>query len=296
MACHSLFVPALHVLSLHAEYQPRIYPAVRLFWSANRPSRCPGFNVAHTAYCCPRRRYGVSTNLDFTVAMSPVRSTGIRGVKHHAVQPAQQGDCGRRERSPAVRLLHMDHSTPASPSISDGQPTPPTPSPKQMSAGPPAPTMPIVERAAGLEHGADRITEQEVKGHQRGRTAVPPKKKARCEKPTIEIEAQLVDEEGRVTVVRTTDPITTTRGDEENKEDKRATFLSVESKKQAIPVCHTAPHSRSSGSRNGSRKSSSSGSSGRFNDTHPSGYTPTPFYFTLVKALTGKRKRWLSCE
>lgn len=27
------------------------------------------------------------------------------------------------------------------------------------------------------------------------------------------------------------------------------------------------------------------------NDTHPSGYNPTPFYYTLVKALTGKRKR-----
>jgi len=26
-------------------------------------------------------------------------------------------------------------------------------------------------------------------------------------------------------------------------------------------------------------------------DTQPPGYTPTPFYFTLVNALTGKRKR-----
>lgn len=153
--------------------------------------------------------------------------------------------------------------------------TPPQPQ-RTSSASAPAPAAATVDMTIGLELGADRtMGGQEVEEQESGDVAEAEQTKRddNTTTTTVEIRPRLIREGERPTLSTTDPKISISEGrDEEEKEVGAETYHPI-----ATTGHFPATHSQRSNS-----------------NTHPhppDGYTPTPFYFTLVKALTGKRKR-----
>eukprot|EP00752_Nemacystus_decipiens_P012252 g10860.t1 len=271
----------------------------------------------------PRRvtRFRVPRDREYyTDGRSPVRflspSSPERGSLRRAGRPEHEleQELGQEHRRPVVRLLHMDDPTgaarlPPFPASLSVLPTPPpSPEPQPPEKAPATQTSParaVNNGAAIKEIGID------VRGHARkaGTSTVAAAAAGReeCGGGARAMELRRphggragVEVEGGSATDSSVDAATatTTEGEDDGH--------GADGTKEALPELagDDAAVPENEGGRRGKprRGVEAPSGAGGLHDTHPPGYSPTPFYFTLVKALTatatgkgraknGKRKR-----
>eukprot|EP00903_Cladosiphon_okamuranus_P018855 g17343.t1 len=283
-------------------------------------SSSPGMSGAHPGFRPPSEfsmegRRPLGRYPTDTAARGAAQSVGWRHEHHNFSQEQEQEQEQERDqqrRRPVVRLLHMDDPNGADrlPSSSDSATSPPASpagpvaaagagaaaaaaaarqSPVTKTPTPTLATVGVVKEEIGTNSGEPR----EHGGIKRGDTTVGAdreREENEDEEGGDEIAINLrpphvggvggIMERGSAT--DSTVDATTTTEDEEGDEDLEHDRVDETS----APAVSTVDHKVVAGKSERRRAAKPASVAGTLKDTQPPGYTPTPFYFTLVKALT----------